>query len=332
VIASNQFNSASANNAAPDGVYQILVALDTAGAANQAYSVWTINNVAANTVNGEAKILTFRGLSASSVDTASVSVGNGRTVLGTATTSFATGDDVAIGAMEMEAVGSTRTIVTGADDIRRTGEMTGSGNQFGQTVSTLFNDGSGLYKGYLRKVSTTTSNPSYEGARPDHPESRQVREDLGHVPDAGPTGQLLELGHCDRGGRHGAGIHADHLHGLGQQSAHRLELFEDERNGVLQEQGRRDMESDHLLGYDLHGRVRRCLPTDRLRESHPLLRGCYERDPVRGVQGPRGWQMRESCELHEVERHRGLRYGGLGLDRQQLFGVSRWRFGGDYDQ
>jgi len=164
VIASNQFNSASANNAAPDGVYQILVALDAAGAANQAYSVWTINNVAANTVNGEAKILTFRGLSASSVDTVSVSVGNGRTVLGTATTSFGTGDDVVIGAMEMDAVGSTRTIVTGADDIRRTGETTGSGNQFGQTVSTLFNDGSGLYKGYLRKVSTTISNPSYEGA------------------------------------------------------------------------------------------------------------------------------------------------------------------------
>jgi len=164
VIASNQFNSASANNAAPDGVYQILVALDAAGAANQAYSVWTINNIAANTVNGEAKILTFRGLSASSVDTASVSVGNGRTVLGTATTSFGTGDDVVIGAMEMEAVGSTRTIVTGADDIRRTGETTGSGNQFGQTAATLFIDGSGLYQGFLRKVSTTTPNPSYEGA------------------------------------------------------------------------------------------------------------------------------------------------------------------------
>src|SRR5438034_11359872 len=74
VIASNQFNSASANNAAPDGVYQILVALDAPGAANQAYSAWTIIHIAANTANGEAKILTVRGLSASSVDTDSVSV------------------------------------------------------------------------------------------------------------------------------------------------------------------------------------------------------------------------------------------------------------------
>src|SRR5439155_390716 len=104
-----------------------------------------------------AKILTFRGLSASSVDTASVSVGNGRTVLGTAPTSFGTGDDVVIGAMEMEAVGSTRTIVTGADDIRRTGETTGSGNQSGQTATTLIIEASGLYQGLLRYVSTTTA-------------------------------------------------------------------------------------------------------------------------------------------------------------------------------
>ena len=93
-ISSNQFNIATPNNAAPDGVYRILVALDTAGAANQAYSVWMMNQQAANTVNAEAKILAFRGLSAAWVDTGSVSVGTTRTVIGTVTTGFASGDEI----------------------------------------------------------------------------------------------------------------------------------------------------------------------------------------------------------------------------------------------
>jgi hypothetical protein len=161
-IASNEYAFGMDDPSSFNGVSVVLVAIDTAGAANQAYVVCgTVSSGGPS--NGEAKILAFRGLSANAVDSGSVSIGTSRTVIGTATTSFAAGDDIAIGAIQLSALTSTRTIAATGDDIRRNGEGSGSSNEFAHVVaSTTF--GGGQYQTFVRKVTTSSSSPSYEGA------------------------------------------------------------------------------------------------------------------------------------------------------------------------
>jgi len=161
-IASNEYAFGMDDPTTFNGISVVLVTIDTAGAANQVYSVCgTVSSGGPS--NGEAKILAFRGLSANAVDSGSVSIGTSRTVIGTATTSFATGDDIVIGAIQLSALTSTRTIAAAADDIRRNGEGSGSSNQFAQVVASA-TFGGGQFQTFVRKVTTTTTSPSYEGA------------------------------------------------------------------------------------------------------------------------------------------------------------------------
>ena len=162
VIASNQYLFGLADPPPSDGISAVLVAIDTIGAANQAYSVWAAASDSLS-MRGEAKILAFRGLSANAVDSDTVSIATSRTVIGTATTSFATGDDIVIGAIQLSALTSTRTIAANADDIRRNGEGSGSSNEFEHIVAST-NSGGGQFQTFVRKVTTTSASPSYEGA------------------------------------------------------------------------------------------------------------------------------------------------------------------------
>jgi hypothetical protein len=164
VLASNQFSFRSNTNNPPNGFFALLVAVDTTAPANPTYTVDALNSDSSNTVNGAARLLIFRNLTASSVSTGSVSIGTSRTVMGTATTTFLTGDDVVIGAIQLDAQGSKRIVAAGADDIRRTGDSSASSNTFAQGVDTSAIQGSGVYQTFIRKVTTTAANPSYEGA------------------------------------------------------------------------------------------------------------------------------------------------------------------------
>jgi len=164
VLASNQFAFRTAANIAPNGLFAFLVAIDSAAPANPTYTVDALNSDTSNTVNGAARLLIFRNLTASSVASGSVSIGTSRTVMGTASTTFLAGDDVVIGAIQLDAQGSQRTIAAGTDDIRRTGDSSASSNTFAEGVAISGNPGSGLYQMFVRKVTTTAANPSYEGA------------------------------------------------------------------------------------------------------------------------------------------------------------------------
>ncbi len=164
VLATNQYDHRTAVNKSPDAGYQVLVSVDTTAPASPTYSVDSLNSNGANQANAEAKILIFRGLSAVSTDTGSVAIGTTRTVIGSLATTFAAGDDVILGAIQLEPVGAIRTIAAGADDIRRTGDATGSSNQFPHTSESPTLDGGGQYQAFARKVTTTAGSPSYEGA------------------------------------------------------------------------------------------------------------------------------------------------------------------------
>ncbi len=191
VLATSGYEQRVPNLAGGDGAFQVLLAVDTTAAANPTYNVDTLNSAGANG-NGEAKILIFRGLSASSVDTASVAMGTTRTVIGSIATTFASGDDVIIGAIQLDAVGATRTIAVDADDIRKTGDSLASSNQFAHTVAVTSSNGGGEYQSFLRKVTTTTANPSYEGAA-TAPAASSLNAELKliaiHVADASITAE-----------------------------------------------------------------------------------------------------------------------------------------------
>jgi hypothetical protein len=162
-IVSNQYAFGLDDPPANDGISAVLVAEDESGALNQAYSVWA--TVSPNTARMEAKILAFRGLSANAVDGAhNDDIDTSRVVLGTATTSFAAGDDIVIGAIQIDAQTSTRTIAAAGDDIRRNGESSGSSNEFAHTIAHSTSSWSdGQWQTFVRKVTTTSSSPSYEG-------------------------------------------------------------------------------------------------------------------------------------------------------------------------
>lgn len=191
VLATNEYEQRLANNGVGDGGFQVLVAIDTSAAANPTYNVDTLNSVGAHG-SGEAKILIFRGVSASSVDTASVALGTTRTIIGSLATTFASGDDVIIGAIQLDAVGATRTIAAAADDIRKTGDSSSSSNQFAHTVAVTSSDGGGQYQSLVGKVATAAANPSYEGAA-TAPAASSLNAELKliaiHVADASITAE-----------------------------------------------------------------------------------------------------------------------------------------------
>ena len=162
VIASNQYAFGLDDPPTNDGISAVLVAEDESGASSQGYSVWGLSGV--NNMRMEAKILAFRGLSANAVDGDHTNdIDTSRVVLGTATTSFAAGDDIVIGAIQIDAQTSS-TIPAAGDDIRRNGESSGSSNQFTHRIAhstSYWSDGQ--WQTFVRKVTTTSSSPSYEG-------------------------------------------------------------------------------------------------------------------------------------------------------------------------
>jgi len=165
VLASNQFDYGASNNGlAYAGSFALLIARDAGASANPTYSVTGL--ASAGTGNGEAKLLAFNGLTSSIVDTASVAISTSRTVIGTATTTFATGDDAVIGAIHLQGItASAQAIAVGADDIRRTGDTSASSNEIIHRVApTGTQNRETPYEFYVRKVTTTAANPSYEGA------------------------------------------------------------------------------------------------------------------------------------------------------------------------
>ncbi len=162
-IATAQYAMELPNNGSPDGAYDLLVGIDTAAPVNATYTVDSLNDDSVNTVNGQAKILIFRGFAANRVDTGSVAMGTARTVIGSITTTFAAGDDVLLGAIQLDAVGATRTIAANADDIRKTSVTGASSNEFAHRVAVTTSTGGGQFQAFVRKV-TTGANPSYEGA------------------------------------------------------------------------------------------------------------------------------------------------------------------------
>lgn len=164
-LASNQYGWRVPKDSPSDGSFEFLVALDNSAPVNPTYVVDSRTGLSSGASSAEAKVLIFRGLSASFVDTGSVSIGTSRTVIGSLSTSFAAGDDVFLGAIQLEAVGAVLTVAAAADDIRRTGDSASSSNQFSQTLKeSSTNDNSGPIQGFVRKVTTTAANPSYEGA------------------------------------------------------------------------------------------------------------------------------------------------------------------------
>ncbi len=126
--------------ASPNGVFAMLVALDAGAAANPTYDVRAVNADATSTGNGEAKLMVFRGLAATDVDTSSVSIGTSRTVLGTSSTTFASGDDVILGSMQINSPIISRTYAAAANDIRLAGTGSGSSNEFAHTIGALAAD------------------------------------------------------------------------------------------------------------------------------------------------------------------------------------------------
>lgn len=164
-LANNQYGWRVPKDSPSDGSYEFLVAIDSSAPANPTYVVDSRTGLSASASNAEAKVLIFRGLSASFVDTGSVSIGTSRTVIGSSSTSFAAGDDVLFGVIQLEGVGAVLTVAAAANDIRRTGDSASSNNQFSQTLKEgSTNDNSGPFQGFVRKVTTTAANPSYEGA------------------------------------------------------------------------------------------------------------------------------------------------------------------------
>jgi len=129
------------SSSSPDGVFAMLVAADAAAGANPTYDVRAVNaNGASSTANAEAKLLVFRGLAATDTDTASVSILTSRTQIGTRTTTFAAGDDVILGSMQINSPSTARTYAAAANDVRLLGAGSGSSNQFADVIGPLGGD------------------------------------------------------------------------------------------------------------------------------------------------------------------------------------------------
>jgi len=163
VLVSNEYAFGLDDPPTNDGISAVLIAEDESGGANQGYSVWGLSGV--NNMRMEAKILAFRGLPANAIDGAHTNdIDTSRVVLGTATTSFPTGDDIVIGAIQIDAQTSAPLIPAAGDDIRRNSESSGSSNQFThKIVHSASSWSDGQWQTFVRKVTTTSSSPSYEG-------------------------------------------------------------------------------------------------------------------------------------------------------------------------
>jgi len=178
-----QFQS-QVRSAAPNGVFALFVAADTGAPANPSYSVraW---NADTGATNGEAKLLLFRGLAAQDRDTGSVALSTSRTVLTPdIDTTFPAGDDVLIGAIQLDS-SSQRKYAAGGNDIRLQGAGSGSSNEFAHTIAAFDNGGADQWESFVQKVTTTTANPSYEGAAtaPGTPANGELKLVAIHVND-----------------------------------------------------------------------------------------------------------------------------------------------------
>ncbi|HKZ63231.1 MAG TPA: ATPase domain-containing protein [Thermoplasmata archaeon] len=159
-----QFQMQIRSASGPNGVFALFAAADAAALANPTYDVRAYNADSGAT-NVEAKLLIFRGLAAEDTDTGSVAIGTSRTPLTpSVSTTFAAGDDVLIGAMQINSVTSSRTYAAGGNDIRLAGAGSGSSNEFAHTIAAPGNGGAATWEAFVRKVTTTSANPSYEGA------------------------------------------------------------------------------------------------------------------------------------------------------------------------
>jgi len=124
-----------------DGVYALIVAADSAAGASPTYDVRAVNaNGASSSANAEAKLLVFRGVAATDLDTGSVSIGTTRTLLGTRTTTFAAGDDVLLGSIQINSPSSSRTYAAAVNDIRLASAGSGSNNAFAHIIGPLGGD------------------------------------------------------------------------------------------------------------------------------------------------------------------------------------------------
>ncbi|MFQ5553467.1 MAG: hypothetical protein ACE5EW_07095, partial [Thermoplasmata archaeon] len=165
VLASNQYEiitEPGANDG--DGNFLLLIARDATPGASPTYTV-TADPTNDNQANGEAKILAFSGLSSSFVDTAAVPVTTARTIIGSTATPFPAGEDVLIGAFQMDTLsGQDEPWATSSIDVARAPNLNRATNQFPIFVQPSGSAYDNSYVGLLNGVTTASSNPTYEGA------------------------------------------------------------------------------------------------------------------------------------------------------------------------
>ena len=165
VLASNQYQiitEPGANDG--DGNFLLLIARDPTPGANPTYTVAADPNND-NQVNGEAKILAFSGLNSSFVDTGATTVGTSRTIIGSTATTFPAGDDVLIGAFQMDTLsGQDEPWAANSIDVARAPNLNRVTNEFPIFVQPSGSAYDNSYVGLLNAVTTASSNPTYEGA------------------------------------------------------------------------------------------------------------------------------------------------------------------------
>lgn len=164
VLATNQFhfqNDGAGNDG--DGAFVLLVGRDAAPGVNPTYSV-TADASPDDQTQAEAKILAFSGLTSAAIDTAGVPIGTSRTVVGTLPTSFAAGEDVLIGAYQMDhGTASDEPWAADSIDLARASNLNRASNEFGMTIPSSSSPYANHYVGLLNAVTTGSSNPTYEG-------------------------------------------------------------------------------------------------------------------------------------------------------------------------